>query len=241
MTKPSRTPAGIEASRRDESKCRGPNTPEGKRRSVRKALTHRLLAHTNVLGWESTARFRTLLASLFAEHQPHTPTETGLDESIAIDSWCQMRARGLEKAGLTRGLCRAAGDDRRYSNGLAEPHDVGRPLGESSTTAITTWSSVTKTASPALLAAPCVPSTTNPASRVIAALTQFAGPGLDPGKPNWKPPKPDLNPDKPNLNPAVLRSNTALCKRSGARRPQVRCAGCKAGRVVRSRHATFNH
>jgi hypothetical protein len=101
-----RTPAQIEAARRNGAKSRGPITAEGKLRSGRNAGAHGLLARTIVLAGESNAGFQTLLAGLEAEHQPRTPTEMGLVETMAVNRWRQLRIWGLEKAGLTRELAK---------------------------------------------------------------------------------------------------------------------------------------
>jgi hypothetical protein len=116
-----RTPAQIEASRRNGAKSRGPKTAAGKRHSARNATSHGLLSKTVVLEGESATGFSNLLASLIAEHQPCTVTELGLVEVMAVNRWRQLRLWRLEKAGITHAL-----DKQDPSSPDSLPHNPAR-------------------------------------------------------------------------------------------------------------------
>ena len=92
-----RTPKQTEASRANGAKSKGPITPEGKRNSSRNSTRHGLLAETIVLEAELAGRFLELLDSLIEEHQPRTPTEAMLVDTIAAARWRQDRIWGMQK------------------------------------------------------------------------------------------------------------------------------------------------
>jgi hypothetical protein len=92
-----RTPKQIAASRANGARSKGPVTSQGKRNSSRNSIRHGLLAETVVLKEEHTGRFFDLLNELIDEHQPATPTETMLVETIAVASWRQSRIWGMQK------------------------------------------------------------------------------------------------------------------------------------------------
>ena len=92
-----RTPKQTEASRANGAKSKGPVTPQGKRNSSRNSTRHGLLAETIVLEAEHTGRFLELLDALVEEHQPRTPTETMLVDTIAVARWRQDRIWGMQK------------------------------------------------------------------------------------------------------------------------------------------------
>ncbi len=92
-----RTPKQTEASRANGAKSKGPVTPQGKRNSSRNATRHGLLAETIVLETEHADRFLKLLNDLFEEHQPSTPTQMMLVETIATARWRQSRIWGMQK------------------------------------------------------------------------------------------------------------------------------------------------
>ncbi len=92
-----RTPAQIEAARRNGARSRGPTTPEGKARSSANALRHGLSAvgHTLIEG-EDKAAYEELLTNLFAELEPGTELEGQLVRRLAAALWKQGRADRLE-------------------------------------------------------------------------------------------------------------------------------------------------
>jgi hypothetical protein len=104
------TPKQIAASRANGAKSKGPVTPQGKRNSSRNATRHGLLAETIVLEAEHTGRFLELLESLIDEHQPQTPTETMLVDTIAAARWRQDRIWGMQKVAFDHDIasCDAA-------------------------------------------------------------------------------------------------------------------------------------
>jgi hypothetical protein len=92
-----RSPKQLQASRANGAKSKGPVTPQGKRNSSRNATRHGLLAETIVLETEHADRFLKLLNDLFEEHQPSTPTQIMLVETIAAARWRQSRIWGMQK------------------------------------------------------------------------------------------------------------------------------------------------
>jgi hypothetical protein len=92
-----RTPKQTEASRANGAKSKGPITPQGKCNSSRNSTRHGLLAETVVLEAELASRFLELLDSLIEEHQPRTPTEAMLVDTIAAARWRQDRIWGMQK------------------------------------------------------------------------------------------------------------------------------------------------
>jgi hypothetical protein len=92
-----RTPKQIQASRANGARSKGPVTAKGKQNSSRNSIRHGLLAETVVLKEESTGRFFDLLNDLIAEHQPATPTEVMLVETIAVADWRRSRIWGMQK------------------------------------------------------------------------------------------------------------------------------------------------
>jgi hypothetical protein len=92
-----RTPKQTQASRTNGAKSKGPVTPKGKRNSSRNSIRHGLLAETVVLEDEHNGRFLALLNDLLDEHQPATPTQTLLVETLAAAVWRQKRIWGMQK------------------------------------------------------------------------------------------------------------------------------------------------
>jgi hypothetical protein len=92
-----RTPKQIQASRANGARSKGPVTAQGKRNSSRNSIRHGLLAETVVLEDEHTGRFLELLNDLLDEHQPATPTQTMLVETLATAIWKQKRIWGMQK------------------------------------------------------------------------------------------------------------------------------------------------
>jgi hypothetical protein len=91
------TPKQIAASRANGARSKGPITAQGKRNSSRNSIRHGLLAETVVLEEEDTGRFFDLLNDFIGEHQPATPTETMLVETITVASWRRSRIWGMQK------------------------------------------------------------------------------------------------------------------------------------------------
>jgi hypothetical protein len=94
-----RSPAQIEATRRNGARSRGPVTPEGKARSSRNALKHGLAAlHHFVLEDEAPAELEDLTARLLAECSPESEIEACLVKRMAIAFWKSERAERIEVA-----------------------------------------------------------------------------------------------------------------------------------------------
>jgi hypothetical protein len=92
-----RSPAQIEAARRNGAKSRGPVTPEGKARSSKNALKHGLTTPEHILlEGEDEAAFTALHESLIEENEPESPTEIQLVHRLAVTFWKQARADRLE-------------------------------------------------------------------------------------------------------------------------------------------------
>ena len=80
-----RSPAQIEASRRNGARSRGPVTEEGKARASRNALKHGLTAmHHLVLEDEAPAELEEMTARLMAEVAPMSEIEARLARRLAI-------------------------------------------------------------------------------------------------------------------------------------------------------------
>jgi hypothetical protein len=74
----------IAANRRNAQLSTGPKTEEGKAVSSRNALKHGFRSHYFLQPYQGTEHYDSLLADLFAEHQPQTVTEQAYVERIAI-------------------------------------------------------------------------------------------------------------------------------------------------------------
>ena len=102
------------ASRTNGARSQGPVSEVGKQASSQNRRTHGLLSKKVVLPGESQEEFDGLLASFLDEHQPQTPTELKLIESMAAARWRQERVWTLENAALSGELARPRyieGDD----------------------------------------------------------------------------------------------------------------------------------
>ena len=117
-----RSPAQIEASRRNGTRSRGPVTPEGKARASGNALKHGLAAlhHVAVEG-EDAAELEALTGRLLAETAPESELEARLVRRMAIAFWKGERAERMEAA-----LIAAAPRQQRNWLGTYVPAD---PLG----------------------------------------------------------------------------------------------------------------
>ena len=94
-----RSPAQIEAARRNGARSRGPVTAEGKARSSRNALKHGLAALQHfVLEDEAPSELEELTARLMAEVEPESEIEARLVKRMAIAFWKSERAERIEVA-----------------------------------------------------------------------------------------------------------------------------------------------
>ena len=94
-----RSPAQIEAARRNGARSRGPVTAEGKARSSRNALKHGLAALEHfVLEDEAPSELEELAARLMAEIEPESEIEARLVKRMAIAFWKSERAERIEVA-----------------------------------------------------------------------------------------------------------------------------------------------
>ena len=94
----SRTPAQMEASRRNGAHSRGPTTAEGKAHSSRNALKHGLAAATHLLvEGEDRAAYEELYTGLINELLPGTELEARLVHRLAAALWKQDRADRMER------------------------------------------------------------------------------------------------------------------------------------------------
>jgi hypothetical protein len=96
---PRRSPAQVEASRRNGARSRGPVTPEDKARASRNALKHGLDAlHHLVLEDEAPEELEQLTARLLDEVGAATELEGRLARRLAIAFWKGERAERIEVA-----------------------------------------------------------------------------------------------------------------------------------------------
>ncbi len=96
-----RSPAQIEAARRNGARSRGPVTPEGKARASRNALKHGLTALEHlVLDGEDAGELAGLTARLMGEIGPESEIEARLARRLAIAFWKGERAERMEVAVL---------------------------------------------------------------------------------------------------------------------------------------------
>ena len=94
-----RSPAQIEASRRNGARSHGPVTADGKAKASRNALKHGLTAmHHLVLEDEAPSELEELTARLMAEVDPMTEIEARLARRLAIAFWKGERAERIEVA-----------------------------------------------------------------------------------------------------------------------------------------------
>ena len=92
------------ANRENARHSTGPRTPEGKARSSANRTTHALTGRHAVLPTESAAGFDHLAASLQAEWDPRTETESQQVEMIAHHWWRILRIARLESDAFARPL-----------------------------------------------------------------------------------------------------------------------------------------
>jgi hypothetical protein len=97
-----RSPAQIEASRRNGARSRGPATPEGKARSRLNALRHGMRAERlGLLPGEDAEGADAFFARVRADIAPAGEVELGLAEAVAAAWWRAQRADRLEATLLT--------------------------------------------------------------------------------------------------------------------------------------------
>ena len=90
------TTAQIAANKANAQKSTGPKTKAGKAASSRNNFRHGFTGAFSVLPDEDQSNFDQLLEALRAEHQPSTPTESLLVESMAQHYWLKLRATRLQ-------------------------------------------------------------------------------------------------------------------------------------------------
>lgn len=91
-----------QASRANGARSKRPASEPGKRNSSRDGTRHGLLAHMVVLEKESGEAFNELLTALTEEHQPGTPTQSMLVETMAAARWRLLRIWGIQKVAMDR-------------------------------------------------------------------------------------------------------------------------------------------
>src|SRR4051794_10089299 len=92
-----RTPAQVEAARRNGALSRGPATPDGKARSAQNALKHGLRsAEFGLLPDEDADAWEAHLAAVRATYRPEDPVEVHLVEGIAVAQWRELWADRVE-------------------------------------------------------------------------------------------------------------------------------------------------
>lgn len=94
-----RSPAQIEASKRNGALSQGSVTEEGKAISSRNNTRHGMLATSIVIEGESHEEFQKLVDSMLIEWKPANFDECALLEAMAVARWRQMRAWSLATAG----------------------------------------------------------------------------------------------------------------------------------------------
>jgi hypothetical protein len=91
----------IAANRANASRSTGPRTPSGKARASQNALRHRSLGNSTLLCSESARNFNAFVAGFYAEHQPSTPTEFALVDTMAAARWRILRMSNIDAANLS--------------------------------------------------------------------------------------------------------------------------------------------
>src|SRR6266496_5435292 len=93
-----RTPAQIEASRRNGARSHGPKTPEGKAISSMNALRHGMTAKALLLTNEDPEAYIQLANAYYEKFQPADDVERDLVDEMVIAKWRQRRAWTNEAA-----------------------------------------------------------------------------------------------------------------------------------------------
>jgi low affinity Fe/Cu permease len=90
------TSAQFAANQSNAQHSTGPKTPEGKAVVAQNNFRHGFTGAFRVLDWENQEEYRLLHAALEKEHQPATPTEEMLVETMAHSYWLRKRALILQ-------------------------------------------------------------------------------------------------------------------------------------------------
>jgi hypothetical protein len=93
----------FEANQKNARRSTGPKTGSGKAVSARNALRHGLASGMLIAPWECREDYDALLAELFEEYRPATPTETILVHQMAQHHWLAQRAIVLQQQALQGG------------------------------------------------------------------------------------------------------------------------------------------
>ena len=88
----------IEANHRNALKSTGPTTPEGKKRSRRKALRHGLTAETVIATLEDAEDYQAFEAAVISDYDAESAVERELVLRLASVLWRLRRATGIETA-----------------------------------------------------------------------------------------------------------------------------------------------
>jgi hypothetical protein len=90
------TPAQVAANQANAQHSTGPKTAAGKAIVAQNNFRHGFTGAFRVLDWENQEDYRALHLSLKTEHQPATPTEEMLVETMAHSYWLRKRALILQ-------------------------------------------------------------------------------------------------------------------------------------------------
>jgi hypothetical protein len=88
--------AQVAANQSNAQHSSGPKTPAGKAIVAQNNFRHGFTGGFRVLEWENQEDYRALQLSLEKEHQPATPTEEMLVETMAHSYWLRKRALILQ-------------------------------------------------------------------------------------------------------------------------------------------------
>ena len=91
--------AGINASRPNGKRSRGPVTSEGKAISSKNRINHGLFINSALLPGEDKKELRKVLAREFLEHEPESPIENRIVQKLALYQWKQMRLWAMQIGG----------------------------------------------------------------------------------------------------------------------------------------------
>jgi hypothetical protein len=95
------TSAQFTANQANAQSSTGPKTEAGKAIVAQNNFRHGLSDAFRVLDWENQEEYRALHLALEKEHQPATPTEEMLVETIANSYWLRKRALILQNTCFT--------------------------------------------------------------------------------------------------------------------------------------------
>jgi hypothetical protein len=86
----------IAANKANAQHCKGPVTPEGKRTSSQNAVKHGLDSKSEIMLCESRDDYETLIAELYANHNPQDATERCFVDSMIQAEWLKRRYMSAE-------------------------------------------------------------------------------------------------------------------------------------------------